>query len=111
MKVRQEILLTDADKYLLSKPLPPNPCDYKCSPREKFGCCGCPEQREYAKAVKPYDEAGIYEYAEKIRSIGGIEGKIAKKEKKKDKLYNSLPVEIRNVYDDLKKERKLNNEH
>ena len=78
---------------------------------KKFGCCGCPEQREYAKAVKPYDEAGIYEYAEKIRSIGGIEDKIAALERKKDKLYNSLPVEIRNVYDDLKKERKLNNEH
>lgn len=95
MIVKQQIILTDEDKYLLSKPFPENPCYVKCNASDRSACCGCPEGSMYEEAIKPYMDAGIFDYAIKIEEIRRLKGEISNKEKMIENKYKELPPEIR----------------
>ena len=106
MIVKKTILLTDEDKYLLSKPLPTNPCEIKCKPVERQRCCGCSEQREYRKAIKSYEDAGILEIAKTINEIRRVKNKIESLKKEEIELYEKIPIEVLDEVDELAKVRK-----
>lgn len=90
MTVKTEIIFTDEDFELLSKKIPKSPC-LKCDER---GCCGCPDERYYHEKIKPYKDAGIFEYAETIRKIRNMNDDIKNLKRKINELINSLPDEI-----------------
>lgn len=95
MIIEQKIILTDDDNYLLSKPLPENPCFIKCNASDRSACCGCAEGTQYEEAIKPYRDAGILEYAEKIADIHRLKREIFDREKMIENKCKALPVEIR----------------
>lgn len=90
MTVKTEAIFTDEDFELLSKKIPTSPC-IKC---DDATCCGCPEERYYNEKIKPYREAGIFEYAETIRKIRNINDDIKTLKRKLNELIDSLPDEI-----------------
>lgn len=98
MKVVKQIILTDEDIRLLSKPLPLNPCLVRCR-GDRSACCGCPEQSKYAKVIKPYEEAGVLEYAVTMEQITALKSIIKQTEKSIDDLYAKLPDEVKKLID------------
>lgn len=91
---KDEIILTDEDKRLLSQALPVNPCE-SCSINTRIACCGCPEETKYTEAIKKYKNAGILEYAKISQSIQTIDHQIKKLNYNKEQLYALLPNEIK----------------
>lgn len=89
MVVKTTIEYTEEDKKLLATPLPNNPCDFcgLCS----NGCCGCNKRTEYAKAVKPYKDAGVYAIARDIERLKRIEETISGFVSRYNKLNEKLP--------------------
>lgn len=85
------ITFTDEDFELLSKPIPFNPCDY-C--RAGYSCCGCPSRTEYDKKIKPYKDAGIFEYAVTLREIRAANELIKNTKRELNSLIDTLPDEI-----------------
>lgn len=85
------IKFTDEDFELLSKPIPSNPCD---SCRDNFSCAGCFNRIAYGHKIKPYKDAGIFEYAETLRKIRDANDLIEKTKIKINVLINTLPDEI-----------------
>lgn len=100
MIIKQEIILADEDKYLLSKSLPSNPCYDRCDAIDRRSCCGCHLEKEYIEKVKPYKEAGIYEYAQIIGKIKSAKGKICRLQKDIEQLYSELPFEIKEILEE-----------
>lgn len=95
MKIIKTIVLSDADIELLRTALPVCPCDIKCPrPEDRLCCCGCPDHRKYMVAVRPYEEAGILEYAKALTEIRKLNSQIRELSKSIDSIKESLPIEV-----------------
>lgn len=88
MKVVTTLEYTQEDKVMLRKPLPPNPCDTCAAGAE---CCGCPDGRKYAEAVKPYKDAGIYDIARKMEKMREMEKQARAIVSEYQKMNDELP--------------------
>lgn len=95
MYTKEQIILNDFDKYLLSKPLPENPCYVKCNATTRATCGGCSDGSMYAETIKVYKDAGVFEYVIKIDEIRRLKREIADKEKMLADKYTEIPPEIR----------------
>lgn len=95
MYTKEQIILNDFDKYLLSKPFPENPCYVKCNASDRDACCGCSDGSMYEETIKVYKDAGLFEYVIKIDEIRRLKREIANKEKMIADIYKEIPSEIR----------------
>ncbi len=68
INVKEQTIYTfsDDDLKLLKQTIPISPCSH-CF--DSSICCGCPEQRDYRTAIKPYRDANILIFADIIRNI------------------------------------------
>lgn len=66
MKEQTIYTFSDDDLKLLKQPIPINPCSH-CL--DSGSCCGCPKERDYCTAIKPYRDANILIFADIIRNI------------------------------------------
>lgn len=63
MRTETIVRFEESDFELLKGVIPSNPCQ-KCSPAERAACCGCIDEKEYKRQMKPFVDAGIEEYAQ-----------------------------------------------
>ena len=93
MKTKQQLILTEEDKKLLSQPSPENPCDYCLTKR--WNCCGCDKQKKYDEMLKPYKDRGLLEYKMIIEEIKKENRKIMWIQGEINSLEAELPKELR----------------
>ena len=92
--MRVEILFDKSDLKMLSKPIPDNPCS-TC--RESFACGGCPEAHAYEEEIKPYKDAGIFDYAVKLKNISHTDKQIRELRNQLESDLNTLPEELKSI--------------
>ena len=79
---------TDEELSLLKKPLPENPCR-ACG--EKETCCGCQYQAAYHKAIKEYEDKGLYKLALALGRRKHLKKEIGTLQSELDDIENGLP--------------------
>lgn len=92
MIIKEERILTDEDKILLSQPFPVNPC-IKCI-NNPTTCCGCPKKKSYEKNIQQYKDNKIFKYAKMINELKNIDDEIASLLKRKSGIKAKLPSEF-----------------
>ena len=100
MGITQKTEFTESDKQLLNKIIPHDPCT-TCSLRISVddvfeSCCGCSEETEYQRKVKPYKDAGIFEIACALRKIYTLRHTIESAKIEIQNIISVIPEEIRN---------------
>lgn len=107
MYTKTSIVLTDEDKYILRNvKLPDNPCIKSDNPCIKCGidiysCTGCHDYTEYKKAIKIYEDKGLDDYMRTIKSINSTNKLIQESVQRRNEMFYKLPVEIREVVNNL----------
>lgn len=101
MKEQTIYTFSDEDLKLLKQPIPIDPCSH--CPDSAY-CCGCPEERDYRTAIKPYRDANILIFADIIRNIRNKRceaDRLLKHSKELNKEANdsllSLPEQLREI--------------
>lgn len=90
------------DYSLLESLIPKNPCE-TCHHSIRYGCTGCAEKTWYDQKVKQYKDADILEYAETIRHMENNIEKIRKEATLLRQTYYTLPDEVKENVDRVKK--------
>ena len=98
MEIQQTYKFPGDDIKLLRHSLPRNPC-INCR-NDNGDCCGCPDEHNYHTALKPYKEANLLEFAEKICEIRSKISNVSELSLRISKLQQ----EIKNDLADLPKE-------
>lgn len=84
---------TQEDYDLLKKKIPNNPCT-KCTAYYDGSCCGCYEGRQYSRAIRPYEDKDILDFAKEIKNYHDILDNIEKSKQKLKEIKNKLPEGI-----------------
>lgn len=93
----------DGDCDLIFSKLPKNPCD-ECYLGRNGGCCGCPDNTEYLKKIKPLKEANVFELTTKANEYYYLTQEIKKIREKKDILaeeFLKLGLDINYIFNVL----------
>lgn len=85
----RQYVFDDEDRRLLSVDIPDNPCE-NCSLMKIGGCCGCPDNIEYTKAILPYKERNIFELALKIKRMHNLQKDIVNIQKEIDNIAKEI---------------------
>ena len=89
MKEENHYIFTEEDYKLLRKPLPKSPCN-NCTEI----CSGCDKLYNYMRAIKPYEDKNLLEYAGKLRDYYSIKTQIDQFNIQLSNILSELPYEI-----------------
>lgn len=95
---------SDIDLLLKADAVSDEPC-HLCYAKTDC-CCGCPEQREYEAAIKPYKDANIYSDFLQIRELRALQKEVKSAQKEIVKILGEY-AEVPALYNALVRDNYL----